>query len=1796
MKHINFSVLISLIILISSCGQVEQVEIKPYNFKEEIGQFQNLEFIAKHEVFPDSILNRWVEGDYINIEPPVQGRCKFINKKTLLFSPIEGFKPSSTFEISLGKLPVESGQQLASETFVVHTPWFKMEKVQAAWTQSDDNELEVVSTLIFNYPISVDIIKDYIEIRVDGDVQDFSMQSIGENKEHIIKVSASDWDIDVSHKLEFKLLGSMKYPGSDVEIEKDQTIYAGVPARERFMVAELRTDFDEGSGVILVYTSQPVAQGAARIKELINISPQLEWSIEKHGQGFRIMGDFQDGKSYEVKIDKQLKGAFDRDLREDYKQTVSFGQKEPYLALNDKSGYYLSSKGDRNLGFTIINIPEVEVSVFRIYENNILQYFRNGKKWDYEYIDGRYHDSYNYPLDKKYGDLVYQDVLRSQALEGQGNVRYLNLDLEKLDYKSSMKGLYLVKVASKKKQWLNEIQLVSLSDIGLIVKQGKNSMLVFANSIKEAKPLADVQIDLISTNNQNIHRIKTNAQGVAVLDDMKSALGDFRVGMITASKADDYNFLILDRTRVETSRYDVGGKYINDLNYDMFVYGDRDLYRPGDSAHFNIITRTKDWKSVRELPLKIKVITPNGKILYQLRKQLDDQGAVSTSVLIPTDVMTGRFNVQVYSANDVLIQSYSFMVEEFMPDRISVKADLNNAVFKSSENVELNVLAMNLYGTPAAQRNYEVEMVLNRTRFRADELRDYSFDISLVEEQRFERVLREGKTDSKGEAELKFELPSFKNIGQVHGKIFTTVFDETGRPVNRQSSFELNTQDVFLGIKNFDRYVDTRKQLQIPVVAVDKDGNVVNSVKANVEVWEITWETVMERRSSSYYYRSQEKKRLVASQDLNIIGKETKVDFTPMKSGRYEIWLKIPEATSYVKKRFYAYGWGDTDYSSFEVDREGRVDIDFDRDEYNPGDVAKVLFKAPYDGQLLVTVEQDEVLEHHYLETQNKAAMLELPLKKKHMPNVYVSATAIRKIDGSSLPLTVAHGYGIARVKDLDKKLEVRISAPEKVRSKSKQSVRINTKPGCKMSIAVVDEGILQITGFQTPDPFEYFYQKRALGVKSFDLYEYLLPELMSRSSSASGGAGYDMSKRVNPFVNERVKLIAHWSGIVESDSKGHFEYTFDIPRFSGALRVMAVCWDDDKFGVDSKQVKVADPLVMSTALPRFLSPGDKVLMPVILSNTTDKAGEISVKVETDGNLSIQGEDRKTVTIDPKGEVQAQFWLNTSDHAGTSEIRIIAEAFDEVFDDQVKITIRPTAGLQKYSQSGIVRENKADTLITNYDLIPSTVSTKVVLSNNPMIEMTGDLKELIGYPYGCLEQTTSKAFPQIYIKDILKSAGVEIPGENPDYYVQQAIYKVQGMLRYDGSFSYWPGGHYHNWWSTVYATHFLMEASEAGFEVNQKVLNKAKDFIRKEAKNKEERTYYFYDATSKSYYTKRIPAREIFYSLFLQALDGKPDRSLMNFYKRDSKDKTIDSRYMLAASYALIGDRKSFKELLPNEYDESPAKRMSGGSFGSHIRNKAIVLYALLKSDPDNLQIPYLVKSLKTQLKNARWLSTQERVFSILAMAQLSQQSDIEDFKAQLIADDEIFLETNGETVTTKDNMLEMDAHVSVSGSGNIYYYYECEGVGTKNEFRNEDSHLKARKKFFSRNGRELTSDEFKQNDLIIVELSLHTTDRSTVENVVITDMLPACFEIENPRLTGGRDLSWIKEQGSYDYMDIRDDRINYFVTANYKPKRYYYQVRVVSKGKYIMGAVSADAMYDGDYYSYSGGGVVTVN
>ncbi|WP_210516566.1 alpha-2-macroglobulin family protein [Hymenobacter terricola] len=1844
----RFLPLLLVLLAASSCSKKtaqEQAAETAQTDGDEIDPYSNLVFTFDEKVVDEGQQNRWDTTRYVTFSPNIRGKFKWTGDRELTFSPLEPFRPSTVFAASLRPETLPSGKQkLALNRAKFHTPYLDMAAPQVFYGSSKRaaGTAELKANLVFNYPVRPSDVKSRLKVTQDG-------------KPIAVEVNSAEPDAMVA----ITFMQGVR-PGSPVQIdiapglrpaagtkatEKTLTAQAEIPDQSTMEVRELTGSLFNGLPVVTVLTTQPVR--ATDIQANLKVTPTVAFSVEALESGFALRGGFEVGKTYQIALAAGTTGALGGTLGQAFSQAVSFGDERPSLTFTstDKA-MYLDALGNRNLGLRINEVAKVKVTIAKVYANNIQQLMRGEKQYGYPEYDedepreantdenGDYIDrSFQYYDTETIGNVLSERTISVDALPKEGGMRLLNLDLKALEFQGPMKGLYVIRVQDTERQWLQVSKLVAVTDLGLIVKQGATGgTTVFANSIRTAEPLAGVTVNLVSSNNQVIGTTTTDKSGVAQFDSAAS-MKRFSLGMITAVKDADFSFLDLTKSRVETSRFEVGGLTSNAAHYQAFLYGERDLYRPGDTVRTNAVIRTEDWKiPPTGLPMKIRLLLPSGKEYSSLQQKLSAAGSFESSFILPPTVMTGQYSMEVLTGNDVLLTSRPISVEEFIPDRLKVTVTAAPAVLKPGQDVTANITAINLFGPPAADRKFEVEFSLKQKYFSAPKYPDYNFTINSGERHkstngdgedsesaltsRFEKTVREGSTDAAGHGTAAYTIPDFHDLGTLEGVAFATVFDETGRPVNRLATFDVQTQATMFGIGNLPDLIGTKQPLTVKLLALTPAGK-PTSTPAEVKVVRMLWETVLERQGGRYVYNSQQREQTILSKSYTV-GAETSFSFTPIYSGEYEVRISRPGATSYVTQRFYAYGYGDTQANSFEVNNEGEVTIEADKPKYAPGETANLLLKSPFAGRILVTVERANVLDHFYVTTDGKAAEVKIPIKTEHVPNVYVTATAVRAHTAQDrLPLTVARGFLPLTVEKPDSRLAVAIAAPAASRSQTWQTVEITTAPRAQLTLAVVDEGILQRNDYRTPDPHGYFYQKRALEVSAFDVYPFLLPEL---GTSSSGGDAADMARRTNPIPNRRVKLVAKWSGVLTADGDGKVRYRVRVPQFSGALRIMAVAYKDDAFGSAEATMKVADPVVISTALPRFMSPGDTIDVPVTLTNTTGKLmSDVAVRMHVNSPLHTAPPMN---AMDPLDAPAGESWDATSIHelkpgtemrrtfhiralasigVGTVKVEVYSKATKETFTETIELPVRPAASLEKRTGSGVVAGGATLPLNLKTDFLPTSLSSRLVVSRSPLTEFSKDLRYLLQYPYGCLEQTVSAAFPQLYYADLAATlqqktgAAAKAQRYNPNYHVQEAIRKIESMQLYNGSLSYWPGGDYDNWWATAYAAHFLQEAQQAGFAVNKSVLDKVLKYLAFRLKKRETEPYQYFDANNLAR-QRTIASKEIAYSLYVLALAGRQDPVALNYYRANRPLLAEDSQFLLACTQSLLGNQRAFRELLPTRFGgERAAHRALDGSFYSPIRDEGLVLNALVSTDPNNPQIPGIARQLSRQMKSAYWLSTQERAFALLALGKIARQNARSTATATLTIDGKPAGNFTGKDLTLR-NVANRNVSIRTAGKGSLYYFWETEGISASGQVHEEDAYLKVRRQFLNRDGVPLGTPSFRQNDLVVVRITIEAGDAAgEIKNVAITDLLPAGLEIENPRIGPLRELAWATNAATPDYLDVRDDRINLFTTATSTPKNFYYLCRAVSKGTFKLGPVNADAMYNAEYHSYNGAGVVRV-
>lgn len=1789
-----------LLLCIASCNNKNKVNLVETTAKDEVPTLGNLSFTFDKNLVADSLLNQWDTTEFIKFEPPIRGRFRWENANELVFSPEADLAPATEYTATITKAVLLYNKKYSlgkCPEAKFHTPYLGLTNSFALWNVSEGSSSNAFPQLDlhFNYRVEPEKLKGQLSITVDDEAKNFNIQTTAAGN----NISLTLVDVKMEDKdktIKVKIGKGLTPVNGNVATKEDIEVTTVLASPFNVSISNVESNHDGSQGAVKVYMSQPpLAEG---LSSYISFEPKVNFKTEISSEGMVITSDeFNVATSYTLTLKAGLKGRIGGTLKEEHSSSIGFDKLEPEISFGNKKGVYLGSKGSKNVEVRITSIAKVKITISKVYENNLLAAERYGyspNSNDYYGDDEEYYGDYEYNYynsDATFGDIIYEKEVETKSLPRYGNSRLFTFNID--DKLKDFKGIYHIKIQSTEDYWRREQRFISLTDIGLIAKEAKDKILVFANSIQTAEALSGVGITVYGKNNQVVGNATTDAAGVAEVAIKQKDFGGFKAAMITAKKDGDFNYMPFNTTRVETSRFDVGGKRKNMMDIDAFIYAERDIYRPGEKINFSVIARNWNWKSPGEIPLKMKFVLPNGKELKTLKKTLNDQGSLETQIELSPSAVTGSYTFELYTSNDILIASKAVMIEEFMPDRIKLNASLDKPVLKPGETTTLNVNAVNFFGPPAANRNYEIEVQLKEKAFNSEKYYRYNFYLS-GRNSYYNAINSEGTTDDKGNATFTYTVPAeYANRGLMQADFFTTVFDETGRPVNRKATAEIYTQDVFYGIGNDGYYYTALNQnVSFPLIALNKDGKPMTGVKAHIQVIKHDYKTVLSSYDSYFRYESQREDKTLIDQEVTVSGESTQFNFIPRTPGDYEIRIAKPGVNSYVSSSFYSYGYWGSGSSNFEVNNEGNIDIEADKKSYATGENAKLLFKTPFNGKMLVTVETDKVVTHQYVQVDKRTASLDLNMKAEYLPNAYVTATLIKPNAQSDMPLTVAHGFKSLTVEDKGRKMAVQIFAEKSVRSRTHQKVRVKAAPGSKVTIAAVDEGILSITGYKTPDPYGHFYAKRALEVNSFDLYPLLFPELKGMISS-TGGDGFDMSKRTNPMQNKRVKLISYWSGIMDANGSGDVNFEFEVPQFSGQIRIMVVAYKDAAFGSSESSMTVADPLVVSTALPRFLSPKDTVIMPVTITNTTKGATNATATLKITGPVKAVGGNTQTIALKANSEGRANFKIVADPKIDVAKITIEVSALGEKFIDETDITIRPAASLQKLTDAGTITAGSSKQInIGMNKFMPGSTDYQLVVSKNPAVEIADQIHYLVKYPYGCTEQTVSAAFPQLYFSDLSELMNMDKSIKtNANYNIQEAIRKIKMRQLYNGGLTLWDSEGTESWWATVYAAHFLLEAKKAGFDIDKSLQDNIYAYLINKLKNKETIDYYYNRNQN-----KKIAPKEVAYSLYVLALAGKPQVSTMNYYKQNTDMLALDSKYLLSAAYAIAGDKGKFSALLPSSFSGEVAEKETGGSFYSDVRDEAIALNAILEVDPNNAQVGTMAKHVSQQLKTRQYLSTQERAFSFLALGKIARKSNKTNITATIKVNGKQIATNDGTTLKLTSKQLGgSNVEISTTGTGSLYYFWQAEGISIDGSFKEEDSYLKVRKRFYNRYGQPITNNTFEQNDLVIVAITLENSFSRIIDNVVITDMLPAGFEIENPRTKEIPGMSWIKNESYPEHLDVRDDRINLFTSIGSYAETYYYAVRAVSPGTYQMGPVMADAMYNGEYHSYNGAGVIRV-
>lgn len=1773
--------------IISGPGGVSVVEVK---------------FDTQDNTFVDIIFNKPIgkneEGEILGrdpavINPPVNGSWTWKTPNVLSFQASYRFNMATDYTITLKPENfLKPGESLGGKTvFEIRTDKFKVAQatVEEDPVPDEKNTVTLAGTIDFNYTVDPTVVARKISLT------ELSAEKGGEEKQIPVKLVTDYWNTTIKwqsdpvektaqeRELRLVIVGDLTPAEGNVALGEDYVEKIMLGSKDKLAVrsAEPKSEYPKSS-LELGFSSSVSPDIAA---DYISVDPKVSYTVKRVGNGLILTGDFVPGSKYQLTIAKGLPALDDAVLREEYKKEIQFSDLAPKLEF-ESPGMFLDSKSTQAVVLKTINMDSIELTVDRVYLNNIFFLFQSYgySVWRDEFYQGTVSDFM--------GGRVAEDL--DYKIDNKKNQEVSTvLDLKKY-IPSGEPGLYQVGVLPSG-DYQGVQKWVLITDIGIVAKKGKDDFLVWTSSFSTLGPITGADVRIISSQNQLIARGTTDAKGIFRAEGLTQKFTDNKPYMVTVQKGADFSFLILDNMQIDTAGLDVGGAVPSTLGYSAYVYGERDIYRPGETVEGVAIVRDSNLNTPSPMPIVLKQKDARGREVKTIKETLNQQGMVSFSIPIPEFTPTGNNTLEVL-AGDEMIGQYLFQVEEFIPDRIRVKVETKEDNVPLGKELTYDVRSAYLFGPPASGLSVQTLVDLVENPFLPKGYEGYVFTNPDRKYDSKEIFRAEGYLDTEGLKKFTVKIPEgLRPASSLQAQISARVQETGGRGVNALRRVNVDPYPYYLGLKRKtpDEYAEPGKEIEFEYVALAPKGEGTEEVKTGelkAEFYKDVWNTVLRRTSSgNYNYESKRDSVLLNSMTIDSGAPRGSFTFTAPEFGSYRVVLTDPKGGASTQVQFYASGWG---FSPWAVENPARIDLGLEKTEYMPGEKAKLQVRAPFSGKLLVTVEREGV---YYTEThtlEGNTATIEIPISEKFRPNAYVTATLVRGVKELE-PGSAGRAFGAIPI-NVDRtanKIGVEITAPEEIRPLTPLEIEVKTQPGATVTIAAVDEGILQLIDQKTADPFTFFYRKLALEVNSYDTFSLLLPDVTLGLSPPGGGFG---ARKEMQFLStqgiRRVKPVAYWSGVLTADAQGKATFKFDMPQFQGAVHIMAVAVRGEEFGSSEKFTRVKSPIVMLPTAPRFFSLNESVIIPISLRNDTKKDGKFTTTMTISGpgtaapmNSGDQkekpAEGAKEAKIDsdiPDGsEKTIYFVVDTADDTGAIALNITASGNGESTSFDIDVPVLADLPASRMETVGSLKT--ADTQLAIEDpgsYRAGTIHRELYVSKLPLIQFSGKLAYLLQYPYGCLEQVTSRVFPLIYLSDIAKEIDPDVfKKADPAAMVQEGIRQIGTMQVQGGGFSLWPGGVEPEPWVSIYAAHFLVEARRAGYFVDDSLYSGVIEYLKSVAKAKPD------------YSTGEL--ERAVYALYVLSRDGKPDLSTMDFIRdRHMGELTVESRALLGGAYAAAGNAAALEELLKGLNDVEEVTRETGGNFNSTIRNRAILLLAILDVNPDDPRVPALVERLSRDVQLNAWWTTQESSFALLAIGQfVKKQSETPPYTGKVyLGDEELATFSSEATLSLPDISGDKPLSIKMDDGfkeGSAYYTLLTSGIPTRKGFKPVAEGLNVVREFLTRDGAPLDPGNIVQGDLVVVRTKVQSGS-GKLENVVIENLLPSGFEVENPRLKTTETLSWATgDSVEPEYLDIRDDRILIFTDLpDAKWYNYYALLRVVNPGTFTVPPVQAEAMY----------------
>ncbi len=1626
----------------------------------------------------------------------------------------------------------------------------------------------------------------------------------------------------------------VKWDGNPIGVERKDSKDITIPSLSDFSLMDYEI-ISQPDQKIILHFSDPVSK-KQNLRGLIHFVKPVKITTYIDGNSIKIYPKNRLKGTHTLIIERGVKNSLGHRLNQKYNKKFIFSSLKPNIKTIGK-GVIMPDDNGLKFPFMAVNLKAVNVKILKIFQKNIGQFLQvnnfDGKreiarvgriiynkevplissksidygKWNTFALDlskmiktepgaiyrvimsfNRSQSLYNCPVGTSEPEKV-ETKIDNSSYDGPGSY----YDYYEDDYYYDYDYRQRENPCSDSYYHRNDKKIkrnILASNFGIIVKEDSDHTLNIAVSdLISANKISGVSIKIYNYQNKLMGKTATNSDGMA------SIKLDGKAFLLIAEKNKRYGYLRLDDgSSLSLSMFNVSGNKIK-KGLKGYIYGERGVWRPGDSIYLNFVLEDKQNNLPEHHPVVMEIFTPQNQLFERKTKNSSVNNFYDFRFATPQDAETGNWTARIKVGNSVF--SKSLRIETVKPNRLKINLKFDTDVLHASSK-PIKLEAKWLHGATASNLKAIVDMRASRAKTAFKDYPDYHFDDPSKDFYSEEKTIFDGKLNSAGTATIPLKINYKDTPGMIKLSFKTRVFENGGDFSIDRTSKKYSPYKTYVGLKipegkAWNNALFSDDPILIPVASVDEFGNPISRKKLKVEVYEISWRWWWERNSNEdlgYYITSSNSKKIITDYVSTRNGKAIyKLKFPETTWGRKFIKITDPVSGHSSGKIFYTTykGWWDNPDNVAPGGAE-MLSFSTDKKSYKPGETVKISLPVSKEGRALISVENgSDMLLSFWTNVSKNNHSAEFRVTKEMSPNVYIHISYIQphKQTENDRPIRL-YGVQYVKIENPNSHLHPEIVMKEELRPENNFKIKVKEKDGKPMTytLAVVDEGLLDLTKFKTPNPWNSFYAREALGVKTYDMYSYVMGAFTGKLAGLLAvGGDEDLQETGNKKAN-RFKPVVQFIGPFYLKKGKTNTHKLSMPNYVGSVRVMVVAGDvtNSSYGNAEKAVPVKKPLMVLTGLPRVLGPNEKVKLPVSVFVMDNKIKNVKVKVQTNDLITVNGDNTKSIEFSKEGDQIVNFDLNVVRKVGIAKIKVTVEGGGEHSYDETELQVRIANPELTHIKDGVADANA--TWTTEYSPIGIIGTNKAVLevSSIPPINLEKRLNYLIQYPHGCIEQTTSSVFPQLYLNDLMDLSNVKKAEIQNN--IEAGLERLKKFQLINGGFTYWPGeSGYASDWGTNYAGHFMLEAKQKGYALPPDMLKNWISYQKKRAND-------WSNNTSSNYASRSTQITQA-YRLYTLALAGKAQLGAMNRLREVNNLQPI-AKWRLAATYYLAGKTGVAKELINNLSTKTDDYTELYYTYGSGLRDKAMILETLILMNKKSLA-KQLLDEIASNLSSDNWYSTQTTSYSLLAISKfVTHNSTKGDMKFKVTY-------PNGEeNIKTSKTFAQIPLNFSNSGMSKLNFENQSgktlfirlinQGIPLESNDLKFEKNLEMKVKYFDINGIPIDPGNIKQGTDFVIEVNIkHPGILKNYQNMALTQIFPSGWEITNPRMDNIQ--KWKSDTSTY--QDVRDDRVlTYFNLNKYKTKTFRIMANASYVGEYYLPSIKCEAMYDNNIISITNG------